>query len=163
MQQPEKEITNRIHIDQIIQKSTICRLALCQDNKPYLIPLSFGYDGPKIYFHTSLEGMKIEYMRRNNQVCFEFEHDIRILGDKARGCDWSVSFLSVIGFGKVAEITKYEAKVAALNQIMLHYSSRTWEFDKKSVDNCRLWRIEIESMTGKKSKDKDITNLEQNI
>ncbi|MBN2093105.1 pyridoxamine 5'-phosphate oxidase family protein, partial [candidate division KSB1 bacterium] len=127
MRKTEREITSRSHINQIIKASSVCRLALCWDNTPYLVPLSFGYDGQKIYFHTSLEGMKIDYMRLNNQVCFEFEHDIRILSDTVRGCDWSVSFLSVIGFGKVAEIIKYAAKVAALNQIMLHYSNRTWE------------------------------------
>ncbi len=160
MTSSEKEITNRFHIDQIIQKSSMCHLALCLDNKPYLIPLSFGYDGEKIYFHTALEGMKIDYFRQNNQVCFEFEHDIKILADAQKACGWSVSFFSVIGLGKVVEITEYDEKVNALNQIMRHYSNRTWPFEKKSVAGCRLWEIEIVSITGKKSKDQDVLSLQ---
>lgn len=159
MQRTEQEITSRSHINLIIQKSTICRLAFCQNNRPYLVPLSFGYDGEKIYFHTSQEGMKIDYLRQNNQVCFELEYEVKILENAQKACGWSVSFFSVIGFGKVSEIFIDDEKVNALNHIMRHYSNRTWRFEKKSIDSCRLWMIEIISMTGKKSVDKDISSI----
>ena len=73
MRKKNREITNRKEIDEIIRDSQVCRLALSVDDIPYLVPLSFGYDGAAIYIHTALEGKKIDYFELNPRVCFEFE------------------------------------------------------------------------------------------
>jgi len=154
MRQHKREIQDKALIEEIITKAEVCRLGLCKDNMPYIVPVSFGYDGSCIYFHTAAEGMKIEYMAANNQVCFEFEHDVRVIPDDNAACKWSMSFYSVIGFGIVQEITDSQTKVCALNQIMMHYSKREWDFDDHIVEKTRLWRISIDGITGKQSKDR---------
>ena len=65
-----------------------------------------------------------------------------------------MSFYSVIGFGTVEEITESHIKIYALGQIMKHYSKQEWDFDDQIVDKTRLWRIAIERITGKQSKDR---------
>ena len=35
-----------------MRTAQICRLGLCKDNRPYIVPVNFGYDGEHIYFHT---------------------------------------------------------------------------------------------------------------
>jgi uncharacterized protein len=154
MRRKDKEIQDNDLIDQIISKAQVCRLGLCKDNRPYIVPVSFGYDGGSIYFHTAGEGMKLEFIASNNQVCFELEHDVKVVPNDS-ACNWSFSFYSVIGFGTVEEITDSSHKMHALGQIMKHYAANSeWEFNGPLFDKIRVWRISIEAMTGKRSKDK---------
>jgi nitroimidazol reductase NimA-like FMN-containing flavoprotein (pyridoxamine 5'-phosphate oxidase superfamily) len=154
MRRKDKEIQSRARIEQVIEKAQVCRLGLCKDNMPYIVPVSFGYDGEYIYFHTATEGMKLDYLTAQNRVCFELEHEVRVVPDNTEACKWSFSFYSVIGFGTVEEITSPQRKLYALNQIMQHYSDREWNFNDNLVEKMRLWRISIEQITGKQSKDK---------
>ena len=38
-----------------------------------------------------------------------------------------------------------------LNQIMIHYSGKELQFTDKMLKNVRIWRIEIEEISGKRS------------
>lgn len=154
MRRKDKEIQQPELIDTIIASARVCRLGVCMDNQPYVIPLSFGYDGRAIYFHTAAEGQKIDYMTANNRVCFELEHDVGIIPHDSEACKWSCSFYSVIGFGTVEEISDTREKVRALNLIMKHYSDRKWNFAEHQLEITRVWRIEIERISGKCSGDK---------
>jgi nitroimidazol reductase NimA-like FMN-containing flavoprotein (pyridoxamine 5'-phosphate oxidase superfamily) len=154
MRRKDKEIQSKDLIEQVIVKAQVCRLGLCQDNMPYIVPVSFGYDGVSIYFHTATEGMKLDYIAANKKICFELEHDVRVIPDQNEACKWSFSFYSVIGFGRVEEIVDPQRKVYAFNQIMQHYSDREWNFNENLVEKVRLWRISIEQISGKQSKDK---------
>jgi uncharacterized protein len=154
MRHKKREIQVTALIEEIIAKAEVCRLGLCRDGMPYIVPVSFGYDGSCIYFHTAAEGMKIDYIAANKQVCFELEHDVRVIPSDNAACKWSMSFYSVIGFGTVEEITDFHPKIYALAQIMKHYSDREWDFDEQIVEKTRLWRIAIERITGKQSKDR---------
>lgn len=157
MRRNEKEITDRALIDILIAKALVCRLAFCKNDIPYIVPVSFGYDGNSLYFHTAQEGMKIDFIEHNNNVCFEFEHDVKIVANGQRACSWSFSYYSVVGFGRVFEITDDSEKIRALNCIMVHYSGKQWEFNPGSVNSTRVWKVLIEQLTGKQSKDKIIS------
>ena len=58
-------ITDREQIDAIIRECLVCHLALSRDDQPYVLPVSFGYDGDFVYFHTGFLGQKIDYMEVN--------------------------------------------------------------------------------------------------
>ncbi|MGD0752098.1 MAG: pyridoxamine 5'-phosphate oxidase family protein [Anaerolineales bacterium] len=148
MRRTDREIQSREAIDQIIRAAGVFHLGLCQGDRPYVVPLSFGYDGTSVYFHTADEGMKINYMTANPRVCFEMEHDVHIIRDE-QACKWGQAFSSVIGFGTVHEITDQVGRRAAMEQVMLHYSGKEWEFDAETFSKIRLWCISIEQVTGK--------------
>ena len=154
MRRTDKEITHQKLISQIIEKAEVCRLGLAKDNIPYILPVSFGYDGKAIYFHTAREGRKIEFMTANDRVCFEFEHGVQLIRNDSNPCKWTFSFQSVIGDGAVRELMELPERVAGLNQMMKHYSGRDWPFTAEDIEAIRVWRIAIESLTGKQSKDK---------
>jgi uncharacterized protein len=157
MRRTDKEITDETLISQIIEKAQICRLGLAKDNIPYVLPVSFGYDGKVIYFHTAKEGRKIDFMTANDRVCFEFEHGVQLIQSESNPCKWTFSFQSVIGYGRVQELTELPEKTAGLNQMMKHYSGREWPFSADDLAGIRVWRIAIESLTGKQSKDKFVS------
>ena len=156
MRRVDREITESGQLDEIIRGSLVCRVAMALDNLPYLIPLSFGYDGTAIYFHTAGSGKKIEHFTANPQVCFEFERDVTLRRDPQLACKWTFSFASVIGHGTISEVLEPEQKEYALNEIMRQYSGRTWLFEPSSVAQVRVWKIAIQSMTGKQSKPKPV-------
>jgi uncharacterized protein len=147
----DKEIRSREEIDEIIRGSDVCRIAMAMDNMPYIVPVSFGYDGESIYVHTAREGKKINHFTYNNNVCFEFERNVKLFGNPENACKWTFSYESVIGIGKIHESESLEQKEIGLNKIMSRYSGKEWVFGDDKFNDIRVWKIEIVSMTGKRS------------
>ncbi len=100
MRRTDKEVASRKEIDEIIRGSHVCRIGLAMDNMPYIVPVSFGYDGTSIYIHTAIEGKKVDYIKTNNNVCFEFERNVILNKDPDKACKWTFSYQSVIGWGR---------------------------------------------------------------
>jgi nitroimidazol reductase NimA-like FMN-containing flavoprotein (pyridoxamine 5'-phosphate oxidase superfamily) len=151
MRRHDKEITNRREIDAIIRSALVCRIAFADDNEPYVVPVSFGYDGKALFIHTAKRGRKIEFIEANNRVCIELEANVSLQTNNDDACNWTFEFESVIGYGTITELETAEDMARGLNQIMLHYSGREWNIDEAAVATTRVWRIEIESLTGKRS------------
>lgn len=150
MKRSEKEITDKSAIEAIINSSLVCRLSLSDGEQPYIVPLSFGYQDKTLYFHSAPEGRKIDIIKKNNRICFEFDVNTEII--KAEdACKWGMKYQSVIGFGKAVFVENIEEKQKAFNIIMNHYSNRIFQFPDKAIEKIAVIKIEIESMTGKHS------------
>src|SRR6185369_11154280 len=128
MRRTDKEITDPKAISRIIGQCQVCRVGLSKDNRPYIVPVSFGYDGSALYFHTAKTGMKIDFIYASPCVCFEFEHGVRPVPHETDPCNWTFSYQSVIGYGTVRELTDPVEKVAGLRRIMKQYSEKEWTF-----------------------------------
>lgn len=150
MRRKDKEIKDTKEIESIINRSDVCRIALCENNSPYIVPVCFGYRDNCLYFHSAAGGKKIDIIKKNNRVCFEFDIQEGLIKSQ-NPCDWDVKYCSVIGSGKAFIIEEFEEKTRALNIIAGHYSSDGFEYQKNSVDNVTVIKVEIENLTGKKS------------
>jgi len=150
MRRKEKEITDLKSIEEIITRSKVCCLGLSLNDIPYVVPLSFGYKNKTIYFHSAKQGKKIEILKKNNIVCFEFDIDHELV-EAEKGCNWGMKFRSVIGFGKAYFIENMEEKQKALDIIMQNYTDKAFEFPEKRLNNTLLGKIEIDQISGKKS------------
>jgi uncharacterized protein len=148
MRRKEKEIKEMAIIDTIIKEAQVCRLAMVDQDKPYVVPLSFGYDGAHIYFHSALEGRKIEVLRKNPHVCFEFDQVIKLKKHK-EACEWGMSFKSVIGEGQAILVEEITEKIHALGVIMAQYSQRRFEFSRESMEKTAVIKVVIRQITGK--------------
>ena len=150
MRKKEKEITTDEAIEAIIQRSLVCRLALSEENHPYIVPLCFGYDQHTLYFHCDREGKKIDILRKNNQVCFEFDIDQELVKAE-QACKFDMKYRSVIGFGKAYLVEDPESKQKALQVIMGHYAGQSYTFPEDIVNKTGIIKVEIESISGKKA------------
>ncbi|MGW8222537.1 MAG: pyridoxamine 5'-phosphate oxidase family protein [Syntrophobacteria bacterium] len=150
MRRNDKEIHDRDAVEAIIRDSLVCRLALSDENRPYVVPLCFGYRDNALYFHSSPEGKKIEILRKNGNVCFEFDIDQEVVQDE-KPCKWTMNYRSVIGFGKGSLVENLEEKKKGLDVIMQQYSGRSFEYLQPEIENTVIIKVEIESMTGKES------------
>lgn len=60
-------------MEKLLSQQVIGRIGCCVDNRCYVVPISFAYDGRYIYCRSE-EGLKLQMMRKNPQVCFETEN-----------------------------------------------------------------------------------------
>jgi uncharacterized protein len=148
IRQKDREIKDRKVIDDIIRRCRVCRLAMCDGDQPYVIPLNFGYDGSFLYFHAALEGRKIDIIKKNNRVCFEFDilHDI-VMAEQA--CKWGAKYESVIGSGTAEILDAQDAKKAALEWIMRQYGSDSGDFSVEVMKKTLTLRVRILEISGK--------------
>ena len=150
MRRKEKEIFEESAIETVIRKSIVCRLGMVDGDKPYIVPLCFGYKDRAIYVHGSLKGKRINAIKKNNSVCFEFDINSEII-EAEKACDWGMKFQSVIGFGKAILIDDPDEKRRALDIIMRQYSDSFFQYPAGLIEKTSLIKIEIESMSGKQS------------
>lgn len=150
MRRKDKEIADAEVIDDIIRRSTVCRLALSEDNRPYVVPVCFGYRNRTLHVHSAREGKKIDILKKNNTVCVEFDVDHELVKDD-RACAWGMKYRSVICYGTASFVDDYREKQEALDVIMKHYSNGSFVYSEKKLADSIVIKIDIESMTGKQS------------
>jgi uncharacterized protein len=153
MRRNEREISDIQVIEEIIRNADVCRIALANDNIPYIVSMNFGYSGgvkPSIFFHCAKEGKKLDMIRKNNYVCFEMDTGHQLYNG-IKGCDWGMKYSSVIGYGNISIVTEKEAKKAGLNCIMKHYGGEGEHiYDEKVLGRTTILRLDIKEMTGKR-------------
>jgi uncharacterized protein len=59
-------------IDEVLRSEVIGRIGCTAQGWPYVVPITYVYDGQFVYGHSS-EGLKLRIMRENPLVCFEVE------------------------------------------------------------------------------------------
>jgi len=153
MRRKEREITDIAEIGSIISRCDVCRIALSDNNIPYIVTMNFGYAGGslnKLYFHCAREGKKLEIIRKNNVVCFQFDTDHKLeKGENA--CDFGMGYRSVVGWGRIEIITEEEEKMRGLDCIMSHYSDRIdFDYNQAVLNKTIVLRLDIDEMKGKK-------------
>lgn len=151
MKRAEKEVKELAAIEAIIDKADVCRLAMSLDNKPYVVPMNFGYKDNCLYFHCANKGHKLEILKQNPDVCFEMDVNHKLVtGDIA--CKYTMTFESVIGFGKAFIITDNDEKKICLDIVMGQYAKdKSFEYTEKALNAVTVIKLEIASMTGKSS------------
>lgn len=138
-------------LKEILGNAIICRLAMMDGERPYLLPFNYGYREGCIYIHSAPEGNKIDLLRKNPEVCFEVEDKMEITkGDKA--CDWSTRYRSVVGYGSVEILSDEQSKQYGLEVIMSqHGAPDLLEFNQKNLARMVILKLTITSMSGKQS------------
>ncbi len=150
MRRKDKEITDQKAMDEIIKKAQVCRLGVSYESMAYIIPMSFGYVDRVLYFHSGLEGLKLLILRENPKACFEVEIDTEVIPSD-QGCNWSMRYQSVIGFGEVEFIEDLEGKRKALQIIMQQYGDDLKMVEEAGLAGITIFKLVVSTMTGKKS------------
>ena len=150
MRRKDKELNERTLIDSVISRSQVCRMGLCDEGLPYIVPMCFGYEGNALYLHSAREGRKIDILKRNNAVCFEFDIDCEVKkSDKP--CSFSMKYRSVMGYGEASFVDDREEKRKAFQIIMKQYDGNHFSFPDETLEKIVIIAIEITEISGKKS------------
>jgi uncharacterized protein len=149
MRRRDREITDRTVIDEIIFKADVLHLAMADGNIPYVVPLSFGYDGQHIYIHTAPKGLKLDFLARNPNVCFSMVGYVQYQPTMT-SCDAGTKFLSVVGRGRCEVLSGLDGKREGLGTLMRHYTKSKLEFSAAAVLGTTVLRITITELKGKR-------------
>jgi nitroimidazol reductase NimA-like FMN-containing flavoprotein (pyridoxamine 5'-phosphate oxidase superfamily) len=60
-------------IEQFLFCARVGRLGIIVNDKPYVVPVGFGYSDGKVFFHTCAKGLKMKVLKKNPIVCFEVD------------------------------------------------------------------------------------------
>lgn len=142
---------NKQQIDHLLQCQVVGRLACYADDQLYIVPVTYAYDGEYIYGHT-IEGKKINMMRKNPEICFEVD-----------AIENLAHWRSAVVWGTFEELSGNEAEDAVqniINRIQPLMTSET-QRPRHSMDyssglqrNTRIvtYRIRIKQATGRYEK-----------
>jgi nitroimidazol reductase NimA-like FMN-containing flavoprotein (pyridoxamine 5'-phosphate oxidase superfamily) len=154
MRRKDKEITSVDKKIEIIEKNKICRVALSRNNFPYIVPLNYGYSFEDnkltLYFHSAIEGKKMNIIKENNNACFEIDCDCRLIEGETP-CSHGYEFKSIIGFGKIIIMETPEEKTNGLNILMRHQTGKEtqYNFTGDALGKVIVYKMEVEGFTGK--------------
>ena len=169
MRRTDKEITDASILRKILKSSSFMTVAMCKNNEPYIVSLSYGYDETRncIYFHCATEGKKLDYLKANNKVWAQALLDYGYVQGE---CDHR--YASVHVNGKVTFIEDRNEKLHAIATMINQLDKNPAKLLTKLKDEpaatttdkpvtaqvdrlgtARIGRIDIESMTGKKTKE----------
>ena len=150
MRRSEKEIVDRSQIEVIIKRALVCRVGLCDEGLPYVIPVNFGYDDGCLYIHSAPEGKKLDILKRNPKVAFEMDIDHALVSGKTP-CSYTFNYRSVVGFGTAAILRNLSEKRKGMNAIVSHYAGSEDIYPDDALAKVTVVRIEISSMAGRQS------------
>lgn len=118
---------------------------------PYTVPMNFVYDNGHIYFHSALEGHKIDALRSSSHACFT------VIDEPVKEeNDWWFHVKSVICFGKVSIIENEDERTARLRQLGEKYFPEEYDLNADLIKNgprVSVLDFRIEHVTGKKVKE----------
>jgi len=154
MRRKDKKISNNDKIENILRNGEILRIAMIDGDRPYLIPVNYGYIDNTIYIHCATEGKKIDLIKANNNICFQTEIGVKIKNlDVAYKC--STLYQSIIGYGKASFVDTPKDKKLGADAIMNQY--RKEDGIKHKYGSCLkevcIIKIDIDSISGKESFD----------
>ena len=153
MRRSDKEITSEEEAEELLSNALVGRLGTCLNNIPYITPVNFVYDKDKIYFHSALEGRKIENITSNPNICFEIDEVISIIPGQ-RPCATTTEYKSIIIFGNIQIVTDIEEKVFALNKLIEKYAPQSPRLSLSSdpiIRRTGVLVIEVKEITAKQS------------
>lgn len=130
-------------------------LATCTASRtPYITPLNYMYHQGNIYFHCAHEGLKLDNIRVNNQVCFEVSRvDKAVSG--ALACQYSTRYTSVLLFGSAQIVEDSSRKTELLNLFTEKFAEgRSFPpIDHKAASRVTVVEIVVDRMHGKSNVD----------
>lgn len=116
----KRQQLSREDCEAVLRRGTHGVLALTGDGGwPYAVPLSYVYDGTRIYFHSAKAGHKIDAVRGEPRASFCVVDEDRVVPEK-----YTAYFRSVICFGTVRILESDEEKRAALEALGRKYAPR---------------------------------------
>jgi len=139
-------------IERIISKCEVCYVAMVdENNKPYVIPMNFGYKDDCIYLHSSQTGKKIDILEKNNNVCVTFstDHLLRWQSENV-ACSYSMKYRSALAFGKVKFVEDINQKIDALNVIMRQYTQKKeFSYSDPAVKDVKVFKVVVKRLEGR--------------
>ena len=136
MRRKDREVSDIKAITDILDLCRTASIAMADEQTPYVVPLSYGYELKDI-------------LRRNNRVCFT----VFCEGEPVQTeipCNCGYYFSSIIGNGTAQFIEDPDEKRYALGKMFEHQTGKKAEFTRAQADSVCVFQIVSRDFTGKR-------------
>lgn len=130
---------NQEEINKILLVGRMGRLGCVTETGPYVIPISYYYEGNSVYMHSP-DGKKIQSLRQDPRACLQVD-EIRDM----------YHWRSAIAFGHYEEITETQERDFVMNEILRRFPGLTPAesiHEDSSSTAMIVFRIRINKATG---------------
>jgi len=152
LRRKDKEISAPEEVLGILERGKYTCIAMCRDNEPYIVTLSYGFDPEEraLYCHCAQEGLKIAFLESNPRVCGTVIEDT---GYRMGQCEQG--YRSVVYRAEMSVVTDIETKRYGLGVLLDHLEEDSSRLKSKYFSNqealtkvCVL-KLSISEATGK--------------
>lgn len=163
MRRKDREVQNKAEVFDILNRCDTIRIGIQGNQYPYVVPVSFGMevvnDTAVIYFHCAQQGMKVDLLKANPNVCAEADVFLQV-EKTAHGI--TARYESVIGFGECQIITNIDEIKHGLKVLLGHYGYHEYPLDRcMGISHLLLGKIVLDKITGKKNLPGAMTSADQ--
>ena len=144
-------IEDQKEIDEIIKSCDLCHLGVIDtENRPYVVPMNFGYLDGYIYLHGANFGKLIDSLKKNPDACLTFCTDTVLAYQNVEvACSYRVKGKSIVARGTIEFIVDFDQKVDALNALMAQFTDRKFTYNSPAVKNVEVYRMKLDDYTAK--------------
>jgi uncharacterized protein len=155
MRRQDRQITDENELREILLQGKYVVIAMCRDNKPYIVTLSYGYDESQnaLYLHTGLNGLKMDILKHNSNVCATIIDDRGYIMD-----DCGHEYRTIVIDGKISFVMDLEDKMHGMDVILNHLEDNPSMIKERSLRNVEMYnsisilKLDLAGMTGKKGR-----------
>lgn len=120
---------------------------LDSEGQPFGTPVNYVFCEGNIYFHSAIEGTKLDNIENNPKVC------LTVVGEtELDSKDFSTNYESVMAFGK-ASLVEGNDKFKILMEVVKKYSpdfiKEGEAYIKSSINQAFVIKIDVETISGK--------------
>jgi uncharacterized protein len=153
MRRKDREITDIADLINILEICKTCHIAMIDEGKPYIVPMSYGYeivdDTLVLYFHSAKDGRKIEILHKNSDVCFEMCNEGESVNAETP-CNSGYYFSSIIGYGEVIFLDNVGEKCKALTKMFQQQTGKKVDFNEQQANTVCVFKVISKDFNGKK-------------
>lgn len=138
----------------ILEKCPKMCVALKDGEKPYAVPLSFGFQGGEgllsLYFQISAYGRTAKLLRKNPEICFEAERPLTPIRSGALRPPFP-EYESVVGEGHAVFAEEYGQKLKALGIFMRRYGyNGVLAYNPAAFSRAALVEVRVSRLTARR-------------
>lgn len=148
----KKQLLSQEETAAVLSRGSSGVLALAgEDGYPYAVPLSYVYDGGRLYFHCARSGHKLDAIRQNEKASFCVIGQDVIVPE-----EYTTYYTSAIVFGQIHILEDEAEKRRAIEKLAVKYAPKDSEAGRQAAINkdfaplCML-KLSIGHMSGKQS------------
>jgi len=149
----ERIMNSTAEMELLLKTAAVGRMALSTPQGPYLVALNHLYLDGDIYFHSAMQGRKVEALQLDPRVCFMVDE----VGPQVtweKGCGISQIYRSVICFGRaefVEDATEKQRILLAMVAKLVPAGCDYRPLNAENIARTAIVRIVVEAMTGKEN------------
>ena len=153
MRRKDREVTDTAAIRAILDKAQVVHLAMIDGDRPYVVPLHYGYTLENgvltLYLHSAKEGRKLDVLQKNGRVAFVLETDVSSISGGEIPCKYGAAYASVMGEGKAAFLTDPAKKAAGLQILMKIQTGCEFTITEAMTESVAVLRVDVETYSAK--------------